>query len=99
MAAARLALTVCVLMLAAIALTKGMRGPGPKKCCFRFNDRPVAKEKVVDYVRTSQQCTNPAVVFKTVLGRQLCARPSDSWVKELISYLDNKLLPGQMASV
>ncbi|XP_018559151.1 monocyte chemotactic protein 1B [Lates calcarifer] len=95
MAAPRLALSVVVLVLAVITVTEGMRGTGPRKCCFRFNDSPVPKERVTGYVRTSQRCSNPAVLLKTVAGRQLCARPSDAWVKEIMTYLDNKPLPGQ----
>ncbi|XP_075994308.1 chemokine (C-C motif) ligand 35, duplicate 1 [Genypterus blacodes] len=99
MAAVRLALTVCLLMLAAFTLTEGLRGPGPVKCCYSFNDRKVSKERVVSYVRTSQQCSKPAVRFTTVHGRQLCAKPELSWVKGLVTYLDSKLLPGQGSPV
>ncbi|XP_024120001.1 monocyte chemotactic protein 1B [Oryzias melastigma] len=96
MAAARFCLPVLVLVLAALALTHGMRGAGPKKCCFRFNDIPIEKEKVVDYVKTSQRCSRPAVLLKTVAGRQLCVRPSAPWVKEIISYLSAE---GQSSSM
>ncbi|XP_071750812.1 C-C motif chemokine 4-like [Centroberyx gerrardi] len=95
MAAPRLALSVFVLLLAAIALSEGMRGPGPKRCCFRFTDKQLPKGRVTGYIRTSQKCSNPAVLLQTVAGRQLCARPSDSWVKNIISYLDSNILPGE----
>uniref|UniRef100_A0A3P9LXR0 Chemokine interleukin-8-like domain-containing protein n=1 Tax=Oryzias latipes TaxID=8090 RepID=A0A3P9LXR0_ORYLA len=88
MAAARFCLPVLVLMLAVLALTHGMRGAGPKKCCFRFNETPMEKENVVAYMKTSQRCSRPAVLLKTAAGRQLCVRPSAPWVKEVISYLD-----------
>ncbi|XP_034389992.1 chemokine (C-C motif) ligand 35, duplicate 1 [Cyclopterus lumpus] len=94
MAAARLALTVLVLMLAAVTLTEGLRGVGAKKCCFRFNENEVARDKVVGYIRTSQRCSKPAVRLNTVAGRQLCTRPSAAWVKELIRHLDAKSVPG-----
>nr|QZC92293.1 chemokine (C-C motif) ligand 35 [Sebastes schlegelii] len=99
MAAPRLALSVFVLMLAVIALTEGLRGVGPKRCCFRFNENEVPKERVVGYIKTSQRCSNPAVLLKTVAGRQLCARPSDAWVGKLISYLDAKANPGQTSNL
>ncbi|XP_017289704.1 C-C motif chemokine 4 [Kryptolebias marmoratus] len=92
---ARFALSVVVLMLAAIALTEGLRGVGPKKCCFRFNDKQISKEKVVGYMKTSQRCSNPAILMTTKAGRQLCVRPSEPWVKELITYLNNKNTSGQ----
>ncbi|XP_029951258.1 C-C motif chemokine 4-like [Salarias fasciatus] len=88
MSAPRVILSVLVLMFICISVTEGLRGTGPKKCCFRFSNSPLPRNKVVGYVNTSQRCSNPAVLLKTVAGRQVCARPSDSWVKELISSLD-----------
>ncbi|XP_015258522.1 monocyte chemotactic protein 1B-like [Cyprinodon tularosa] len=85
---ARLVLSAIVLMMAVIAFTEGLRGVGPRKCCFQFNENPISKHRVVDYTRTSQRCPNPAFVLKTVAGRQLCVRPSAPWVKELIRQLD-----------
>ncbi|XP_040893418.1 monocyte chemotactic protein 1B-like [Toxotes jaculatrix] len=99
MAAPRLALSVFVLMLAVIALSEGLRGPGPKTCCQRYNEKPVPKERVVGYAQTSQRCAKPAILLKTVAGRQLCVRPSAVWVKELISYLDTKYTPGENTQV
>ncbi|XP_071345416.1 monocyte chemotactic protein 1B-like [Trachinotus anak] len=97
MAAPRLTLSVFVLMLAFITLSEGLRGTGPKKCCFRFHESPVQKERVLSYIKTSQRCPQPAVLLKTVAGRQLCAKPSASWVKDLISYLDAK--PGEVSNL
>ncbi|KAK5867996.1 hypothetical protein PBY51_012444 [Eleginops maclovinus] len=95
MAAPRLALCVCVLMLAVFTLTEGMRGTGPRRCCFKFNEKEVPRGRVIGYVKTSQRCPNPAILLKTVAGQSLlCVRPSARWVKNLISYLDTKSIPG-----
>ncbi|XP_056242500.1 monocyte chemotactic protein 1B-like [Seriola aureovittata] len=99
MAAPRLSLSVFVLMLAVITLSEGLRGTGPKKCCFRFTEKAVPKEKVVSYVRTSQRCPQPAVLLNTVAGRQMCARPSAPWVKDLISYMNAKYIPGETSNL
>lgn len=99
MASPRLALAVFVLMLAVIALTEGMRGAGPKSCCTRFNDKPMRKERVKGYIKTSQQCPTPAVKFTTVAGRQLCVRASEPWVKKLISDLDAKSATGNTSNL
>nr|AER13142.1 CC chemokine [Rachycentron canadum] len=99
MSAPRLHLSVFVLMLAVITLSEGLRGMGPKKCCFNYNKNPVPKERVVSYFRTSQQCPKPAILFKTVAGRQLCANPSTPWVNDLISYLKTKSIPGKMSNL
>ncbi|KAF7225137.1 monocyte chemotactic protein 1B [Nothobranchius furzeri] len=92
---ARLTLSLLVLALAVVAVTEGLRGVGPKKCCFRFNDKVVSKERVVDYTKTSQRCPKSAILLETVAGREMCVRPSLPWVKDLISYLDAKNAPGE----
>ncbi|XP_047452711.1 chemokine (C-C motif) ligand 35, duplicate 1 [Mugil cephalus] len=97
MAPPRLALSVLVVMVAAIALAEGLRGTGPKKCCFRFNESPVARERVVGYTKTSQRCSNPAILLNTVAGRQLCVRASAPWVKELITKLETA--PGKSSTM
>ncbi|KAG7473209.1 hypothetical protein MATL_G00093230 [Megalops atlanticus] len=93
MASSRLMLlAACVVLLCAVTLTEGLRmASGPKKCCFQFEDRPLPLKRVVSYKMTSPQCTKRAVLFKTVAGRQVCARPTDSWVQSHMTYLDEKL--------
>uniref|UniRef100_A0A3Q2CMW8 Monocyte chemotactic protein 1B-like n=2 Tax=Cyprinodon variegatus TaxID=28743 RepID=A0A3Q2CMW8_CYPVA len=91
---ARLVLSAIVLMMAVITFTEGLRGVGPKKCCFQFNDNKVSINRVVGYTKTSQRCPNPAFLLKTVAGRQLCVSPSAPWVKELISQLEAKKVSG-----
>nr|XP_046251315.1 chemokine (C-C motif) ligand 35, duplicate 1 [Scatophagus argus] len=99
MAAPRLGLAVFVLMLAVIALSEGMRSTGPRKCCSSFNEKPVRKERVVSYIKTSQRCPIPGIFLKTVVGRQLCVRPSATWVKEIVAYLDAKTVPGETSNL
>ncbi|XP_019934353.2 C-C motif chemokine 4-like [Paralichthys olivaceus] len=98
MAAARLCLSVLVLMLAAITVSEGVRGSGPKKCCVRFIKK-LPEDKVVGYMRTSQRCSQPAIVLKTEAGHQLCARPSAAWVKETIKNLNAKSKPGEASNL
>ncbi|XP_062317238.1 C-C motif chemokine 3-like [Osmerus eperlanus] len=90
MSASRLSLLpVLFLLMGAITLSQGLRMNAPRKCCFSFiNSQP--KHPVVSFTRTSQHCSTPAVLLKIKTGRQLCARPSDSWVVKTISFLDNK---------
>ncbi|XP_046889372.1 C-C motif chemokine 3-like [Hypomesus transpacificus] len=90
MSASRLSLLpVVFLLMGAITLSQGFRVTAPKKCCFSFiTSQP--KHPVVSFTRTSQHCSTPAVLLKTNTGRQLCARPSDSWVVKTINFLDNK---------
>uniref|UniRef100_A0A672QW48 Monocyte chemotactic protein 1B-like n=1 Tax=Sinocyclocheilus grahami TaxID=75366 RepID=A0A672QW48_SINGR len=75
--------------LVCVFLNLGLR-IGPQRCCFTFSTRPVPIKKVVEYSMTSQQCPKEAVLFKTVKGHYVCAKPTDSWVKENIKIIDSK---------
>ncbi|XP_077374167.1 monocyte chemotactic protein 1B-like [Festucalex cinctus] len=89
-----LTLSALVMLLVAVTLSEGLRGSGPKGCCYSFNNKPIPSQRVVSYVKTPQQCPIPAVRLKTVLGRHMCARSSASWVKILINDVDAKRTPG-----
>ncbi|XP_054633089.1 C-C motif chemokine 3-like [Dunckerocampus dactyliophorus] len=94
----RLHVCLCVLVLL-VALSEGLRGWGPKDCCFRFQERAVPKGRVLSYVKTRQQCSVPAVRLKTLLGRHVCARFSASWVRDLMKHLDTKTSPGNTSGL
>ncbi|XP_077066014.1 chemokine (C-C motif) ligand 35, duplicate 1 [Siphateles boraxobius] len=74
-------------LLCAVSLSEGMR-VSPQRCCFSFTDRPLPIKLVVDYSMTSQQCPKEAVLFKTVKGRQVCGKPTDSWVQKHMETID-----------
>ncbi|XP_051976152.1 C-C motif chemokine 5-like [Xyrauchen texanus] len=84
-----------VVLLAAITLSEGLR-IGAKKCCYTFMDRPLPAKHVVEYSMTSQQCPTEAVLFKTVKGRLVCARPTDSWVQENIQTIKSRRISAQV---
>ncbi|XP_043084688.1 chemokine (C-C motif) ligand 35, duplicate 1 [Puntigrus tetrazona] len=83
-----------VVLLCAVSLSEGLR-IGPQRCCFSFSTRPVPIKKVVGYSMTSQQCPNEAVMFKTVKGLFVCAKPTDSWVQENMKILDSRNVGSQ----
>ncbi|XP_039081744.1 C-C motif chemokine 4-like, partial [Hyaena hyaena] len=60
----------------------------PTACCFSYALRKLPRNFVVDYFETSSLCSQPAVVFQTKKGRQVCANPSDSWVQEYMDDLE-----------
>ncbi|XP_006641247.1 C-C motif chemokine 3-like [Lepisosteus oculatus] len=92
MSSLRLAvLTLTVVLLFAVSLTEGFRiANAPKKCCFDFTSKEIPIKRISSYSRTSPQCTNPGILFKTKFGRQVCARPTESWVQSHIKVLSSK---------
>ncbi|XP_017328933.1 C-C motif chemokine 3 [Ictalurus punctatus] len=92
MSACRLILlSAVVVLLSAVTFTEGMRFTGTKNvCCYSFHPRPLKAIMVTSYSQTSPQCTKQAVLFRTRKGKDVCAKPTDAWVKELIKVLDIK---------
>uniref|UniRef100_G1MSI4 C-C motif chemokine n=1 Tax=Meleagris gallopavo TaxID=9103 RepID=G1MSI4_MELGA len=57
-------------------------------CCFSYSVRKLPQNHVKEYFYTSSKCPQPAVVFTTRKGRQVCANPDARWVKEYINFLE-----------
>ncbi|KAF4094967.1 hypothetical protein G5714_024045 [Onychostoma macrolepis] len=83
-----------VVLLCAVSLSEGLR-IGPQRCCFSFSSRPVQAKRMVEYSMTSQQCPKEAVLFKTVKGHYVCAKPTDSWVQENIKIINSRNVGSQ----
>ncbi|XP_015264627.1 PREDICTED: C-C motif chemokine 4 homolog [Gekko japonicus] len=60
----------------------------PTHCCFRYSSKPIPLRLLVDYYRTSERCSSPAIVFITRKGREICANPAQRWVQDYISRLE-----------
>ncbi|XP_074889421.1 C-C motif chemokine 4 homolog [Buteo buteo] len=60
----------------------------PTSCCFSYTSRQLPRSFVVEYYETNSQCPQPAVVFITKKGRQVCANPEQDWVQEYMSDLE-----------
>uniref|UniRef100_A0A8C3XLN7 C-C motif chemokine n=1 Tax=Chelydra serpentina TaxID=8475 RepID=A0A8C3XLN7_CHESE len=48
-------------------------------CCFSYTSRQIPRSVVVEYFVTSSVCSQPAVVFITRKGREICTNPKDAW--------------------
>ncbi|NXP54974.1 CCL5 protein, partial [Heliornis fulica] len=57
-------------------------------CCFSYTSQKLPQKHVKDYFYTSSKCSQPAVVFITRKGRQVCANPNISWVKDYVNTLE-----------
>ncbi|NXY87131.1 CCL4 protein, partial [Alcedo cyanopectus] len=60
----------------------------PTYCCFTYTSRQLPRSFVVEYYETNSQCPQPAVVFVTRKGRQVCANPEEKWVQQYVSDLE-----------
>ncbi|KFO38537.1 C-C motif chemokine 4 [Fukomys damarensis] len=69
-------------------LSAPMGSDPPIACCFSYTQRKLLRNIVTDYYETSSLCSQPAVVFLTKKGKQVCANPSEPWVQEYMEYLE-----------
>ncbi|KAM4842990.1 C-C motif chemokine 4 [Thomomys bottae] len=83
-----LSLLVLGAAFCAPCLSAPMGSDPPTSCCFSYTLKKIPRNYVTDYYETSSLCSQPAVVFQTKKGRQVCANPSDSWVQEYVDDLE-----------
>ncbi|KFO25952.1 C-C motif chemokine 2 [Fukomys damarensis] len=80
-----LALTAATFNTLLLAQPDGVNAPA---CCYKFNKR-IPLRKVVSYVKvTSSRCPKEAVIFQTIANREICADPTEKWVKDYIAKVD-----------
>ncbi|XP_012358802.1 C-C motif chemokine 4 isoform X5 [Nomascus leucogenys] len=78
-----LSLLVLVAAFCSPVLSAPMGSDPPTACCFSYTVRKLPRNFVVDYYETSSLCSQPAVV-----GKQVCADPSETWVQEYVYDLE-----------
>ncbi|XP_027717879.1 C-C motif chemokine 4-like isoform X2 [Vombatus ursinus] len=72
-----------VMAFSSLASSVPMGSNPPTSCCFSYVNQQIPRKFVMDYYETSSLCPQPAV-----LGRQVCANPSDAWVQSYVEDLD-----------
>ncbi|XP_004601004.2 C-C motif chemokine 22 [Sorex araneus] len=80
--------------LALLAVVLGATEAGPyaanvedSTCCKDYTRRPLPMVAVKDFYWTSLSCRRPGVVLVTVKNLEICADPSQAWVKRIIRKL------------
>ncbi|XP_006154448.1 eotaxin [Tupaia chinensis] len=64
----------------------------PTSCCFNVASRKISIQKLESYRQVSgSKCPRKAVIFKTKLGKEICADPQERWVQASVKYLNQKL--------
>ncbi|XP_012665197.1 C-C motif chemokine 8 [Otolemur garnettii] len=83
-----------LLLVAAIFTPQGLAQPDPASipiaCCFSVVKRKISIQRLKSYRITSIDCSQEAVIFKTKLGREVCADPMEKWVQDSMKCLDQK---------
>ncbi|CAM2103907.1 unnamed protein product [Caretta caretta] len=69
--------------VAMVSLWRPTEAPGaPDKCCFTFQTSRIKKGNILGWYLTSPECSYPAMVFKTRIGKEICANPDKRWVQK-----------------
>ncbi|XP_032440158.1 uncharacterized protein LOC116733417 [Xiphophorus hellerii] len=63
---------------------------GSYQCCYKFFRLPMNKNLISSYSMTDNRCTKTAVVLTGKKGRNICADPSQPWVKNVMNFLDTE---------
>ncbi|XP_053517281.1 C-C motif chemokine 3-like [Artibeus jamaicensis] len=58
-------------------------------CCFSYGTQNVQCEFMEDYYETSSKCSQPAVIFITKRGQQVCADHHSRRVRHCMEDLDS----------
>ncbi|XP_036922826.1 C-C motif chemokine 15-like [Sturnira hondurensis] len=63
----------------------------PTDCCSSFTPRSIRCKIMESYYETSSGCSQPAVIFITKRGQQVCADPHSRRVQHCLEKLNSEL--------
>ncbi|NWI39869.1 CCL4 protein, partial [Picathartes gymnocephalus] len=59
-------------------------------CCFTYTQLKLPRKLIQRHYVTGSSCPQPAIVFVTKEGRQVCANPKNTWVRRYLQILEQK---------
>ncbi|XP_051978651.1 monocyte chemotactic protein 1B-like [Xyrauchen texanus] len=65
-------------------------GMAQSTCCSEFINAMIPFKRLVSYKQTGSSCVKQGIVFKTIIGIEICADPQKDWVRSHIAKLDNR---------
>uniref|UniRef100_A0A3B5L971 Chemokine interleukin-8-like domain-containing protein n=1 Tax=Xiphophorus couchianus TaxID=32473 RepID=A0A3B5L971_9TELE len=75
-------------MLGAALLSTVLCGNMPVDCCFDLFKYRMDKNLFSSYYKTDPRCSSSGIVLITHRKRNICADPSQPWVKNVMNFLD-----------
>ncbi|NXG03272.1 CCL4 protein, partial [Sakesphorus luctuosus] len=83
------AILALLLLVASFSQTSsGPVGSDLPICCFKFSRQELPRDRIRRHYSTNTNCPQPAIVFVTTKGRQVCASPAASWVRRYLQSLE-----------
>ncbi|XP_053131542.1 uncharacterized protein LOC128336224 isoform X4 [Hemicordylus capensis] len=61
----------------------------PTSCCLSYTKKKMPLNRVASYYKTNSRCSQPAIVFTTKKGHDVCANPAEPWVRQLVEHLQS----------
>ncbi|KFQ72870.1 C-C motif chemokine 17, partial [Phoenicopterus ruber ruber] len=62
----------------------------PLECCFSYAKARLRLTNLKGFYMTPNECFSKAIVFETLNGTKICAKPEVAWVKKAVESLQKK---------